>query len=162
MKKSIDAKRTPAEAQQTLTQRRAAAKARAKASIELLQRLAERHRHQMAVDALDRLILTGKTFRFDTLADLLLPQPWVLDDEGRIAGHVLTVDDEVLLQAGDQDAFEVLAVPDALTQPWANLDERVLWGQAYATALRAIAEQADGATRAAQDADALRRLLSNP
>lgn len=158
----IDAKRTPAEAQQTLTQRRAAAKARAKASIELLQRLAERHRHQMAVDALDRLILTGKTFRFDTLADLLLPQPWVLDEEGRIAGHVLTVDDDRLLQASDQDTFEVLALPEALTQPWADVEARVLWGRAYAEALRALADQADGATRAAQEAHALRALLTKP
>lgn len=155
-------KRTPSQAKQDLERRRAASAARRAEERDILSTAVEARRTRDMLDALERILLRGPVIRLDTLADLLLPQPWVLDDEGRIAGHVLTVDDEVLLQAGDQDTFEVLALPDALTQPWAHLEERVLWGQAYAEALRALADQAEGATRAAQDADALRRLLSHP
>lgn len=155
----MEAKRSPKEAQASLKQRRAEASARLRASTELLRTAARMRRQEAVVEALQQAVLRGKTFRLDTLADLLLPQPWVLDDEGRIAGHVLTVDEDVLLHACDRDAFDVSVLPDVLTVEWSNLEERVLWGQAYADALRALADAADEATRAARDAHALRNVL---
>ena len=157
----MDAKRSPKEAQARLKQRRAEASTRLRASTELLRTAARMRRQEAVVEALQQVVLRGKTFRLDTLADLLLPQPWVLDDEGRVAGHVLTVDEDVLLHASDRDAFEVSALPDVLAVEWSSLEERVLWGQAYAGALRALADSADGEARAAQDAHALRKVLSD-
>lgn len=157
--KGIEGKRTAKEAARTLAERRAAADARASRDIGILRTIADSRRHQAAVDALERLIVRGRIIRFDTLAQMLEPQPWVLDADGRVVGHLLTVDAAALDQAMETDRLDAMPLPEALELSWADIDARTAWGELYAASLRALADHADGATRAAEEAEALRRLL---
>jgi len=160
---TVEARRTPKEARDILAQRRAAAHARATDAIDVLRTAADRHRHQAALDALNRILLTGRTFRFDILAQILEPQPWVVNEHGQVLGHVLTVDAAVLDHAADCELFEVMTLPDVLVErQWLDIEARMEWGRAYAAALRAIAETADGATQAAWAENDLRRRLAEP
>lgn len=157
---TIEAKRTPREARDILAQRRAAAEARASRTIDVLRTVADRQRHQAALDALERILLRGRMFRFDHLAAILEPQPWVVNEHGQVLGHVLTVDAAALDHAADGELFLVMTLPDVLAdRQWLNIEARMEWGRAYAGALRVIAETADAATKAAWEADDLRQLL---
>ena len=157
---TIEAKRTPREARDILAQRRAAAEARASHTIDVLRTVADRQRHQAALDALDRILLRGRMFRFDQLAEILESQPWVVNEHGQVLGHVLTVDAAAFDHAADGELFLVMTLPDVLVErQWVDMEQRMEWGRAYAGALRAIAETADAATKAAWEADDLRRLL---
>lgn len=160
--KAIESKRTAKEAAATLTQRRAAAAERASRAIDVLRTIADSRRHQAAVDALERMILRGRHLGFASIAEILEPQPWVFDAEGRLVGHVLTVDATTLELAIDADWLDAMPLPEALELTWADTGPRVAWGDLYAASLRALADHADGATRATQQADALRRLLDEP
>lgn len=157
--KGIEGKRTAKEAARTLAERRAAADARASRDIGILRTIADSRRHQAAVDALERLIVRGRLIRFDTLAQLLEPQPWVLDADGRVVGHLLTVDAAALDRVMEADGLDAMPLPDALEKPWADIEARISWGELYAASLRALADHADGATKAAREAEALERLL---
>lgn len=106
-----------------------------------------------------RMLLTGRFIRFETLESLLEPHPWVTDEQGRLVGHMLTVDGAALDNAIDGDLLEAFSVPDALSRPWSDVDTRVSWGDLYAASLRALADRAEGATRAAEHAWGLRRTL---
>jgi hypothetical protein len=157
--RAIDGKRTAKEAAATLAQRRAAASERASRAIDVLRTIADSRRHQAAVDALERMILRGRNLGFGSIAEMLEPQPWVFDPVGRVIGHALVADAAVLNQAIDADRLDAMPLPEALELSWADIDARTAWGELYAASLRALADHADGATRAAEDAEALRRLL---
>ena len=141
---AIAAKRTPQEAKAALAKRRAEADARAKAVIEALRSAGDLRRHQAAADALEGLLTRATGLRFDTLADLTMPQPWALDADGAVLGHMLTVEDAVFLAAVADDRVDGLTLEEALGLAWADLDERTVWTGVYAGALRAMAEEAEG------------------
>lgn len=141
---AIEAKRTPQEARAALAKRRAAADARAKAAIEALRTAGELRRHQAAADALEGLLTRATGLRFDTLPDLLAPQPWVLDADGAVLGHLLTVNDDVFLSAVDDGRLDGLTLGEAFGLPWVDLDDRAAWTRVYADALRGLADEAEG------------------
>lgn len=96
----IAAKRTPQEAKQALAKCRAEADARAKAAIEAL-RTAEDflRRHQAAVGTLEGILAWGTGSASARWPDRLAPQPWALDEDDAILGHLLRVEDEAFLAA---------------------------------------------------------------
>lgn len=159
--RSIEGLRTAKEAAHTLAQRRAAADARASRAIDVLRNVADSRRHQAALDALQRMLLRGHVIRFDTIPHIMEPQPWVTDEQGRLVGHVLTVDAATLARAIDADRLDAMPLPDALERPWADVEARVAWGELYAASLCALADLAEGASRAVQEAAALRRSLDD-
>lgn len=136
-------KRTPQEAKRALAKRRAEADARAKATIEALRTAEDLRRHQAAADALEGILARATGLRFDTLADLLAPQPWVLDEDGTILGHLLSVEDEVLLAAIEGNRVDGLTLDEAFGLSWSDIDERAGWTRLYAEGLRGAAELAE-------------------
>ena len=159
--RSIEGLRTAKEAAHTLAERRAAADARASRAIDVLRNVADSRRHQAALDALQRMLLRGSVIRLDNARQILEPQPWVTDDQGRLVGHVLTVDGATLVLAIDAGLLDAMPLPDALERPWTDVEARVVWGELYAASLRALADLAERATLAAQEAAALRRSLDD-
>ena len=155
---TLEAKRTKAEAKEVLARRRAEIAARDAEMLDALNARASAHRHQMAMDGLDRIIIVGRAFRLDTLLHILQPQVWVLDEAGRLMGHVLTVDAKALDGAAD---ISVLPLLEALDEQWGDVEQRAGWGRAYADALRTIADVADDHTRSFVAAEALRRTFDN-
>lgn len=139
----IAAKRTPQQAKEALARRRAEADARAKATIEALRTAADLRRHQAATDALEGLLTRATGLRFDTLADLLAPQPWALDETGAILSHLLTVDDATFLAAVADGRLDGLTLDEAFGQLWADLDQRAIWTRLYAELLRGQADRAE-------------------
>lgn len=131
-----------------MAKRRAEADARALAAIEALRTAADLRRHQAAGDALESLLLRATGLRFDTLADLLAPQPWALGEDGAILGHLLTVEEAVFLAAVGEDRVDGLTLGEAFGLPWADIDERTLWTRVYADELRAAADRAEGGLEA--------------
>lgn len=101
---------------------------------------AAKTRHEAAAAALQRVLLRGTRFVFDRLADLLQPQPWAVDDDGRVLGHVLTVDDAAFERAASACALDVLTISEALDRTWADREQRTLWVGAYVRTLRALAD----------------------
>lgn len=154
----IAAKRTPQEAKEALAQRRAQADARAKAAIEALRNAGDLRRHQAAADALEGLLARATGLRFGTLADFLAPQPWALDEDGNILGHLLTVKDDVFAVAVGNDRLDGLTLEAAFGLLWADLEERAAWTQVYADALRLFAGQAEGQLDAQRRRAALRQV----
>lgn len=157
---AIAAKRTPQEAKEALAQRRAKADARAKAVIEALRHAGDLRRHQATAEALEGLLARATGLGFGTLTDLLAPQPWVLDENDNILGHLLTVDDVVYLAAVADERVDGLTLGEAFGLPWADLDEREAWTRVYADALRALADEAEGQLEAQRRREALRQLAS--
>ena len=155
---AIAAKRTPQEAKEALAQRRAKADARAKAVIEALRNAGDLRRHQAASDALEGLLARATGLRFGTLADLLAPQPWALDEDGAILGHLLTVEEAVYLLVVERDQLDGFTLDEAFGLPWVDLDERAVWTQVYTDALRALADQAEGQLEAQRRREALQRV----
>ncbi|WP_133818084.1 hypothetical protein [Tahibacter aquaticus] len=145
-----------------MAQRRAAADARANQAIDILRLTADSRRHQAAIDVLQRILLRGRVMRFDTLAQILEPQPWVTDAQGYLMDHVLTAETAILEHVCEAALFEVLALPDALEKPWADVEQRKKWSELYAATLRALADRADDAMRAMREAAALRQALERP
>lgn len=159
---AIEAKRTPQEARAALAKRRAAADARAKAAIEALRTAGDLRRHQAAADALEGLLTRATGLRFGTLADLLAPQPWALDAEGAVLGHLLTVGEDVFLAAVADERVDGLTLGQAFGLPWADLDEREDWTRVYADALRALADEAEGQMEAQNRRASLLHIAGQP
>lgn len=159
---TIEVRRTPREAVHTLAQRRAAADARANQAIDILRITANSRRHQAAIDVLQRILLRGRLMRFDTLAQILEPQPWITDIHGHLVDHVLMVDEITLDHASDAELFAIMTLPDALEKAWVDVEQRTKWSELYAATLRALANRSDDATRAACEASALSQLLDKP
>ena len=157
----IEAKRTPQETKEALRQRRASADARAKAVIEALRNAGDQRRHQAANDALEGLLSRATGLRFDTLADLLAPQPWALDADGAVLGHLLTVEVAVYLAVVEGGRVDGLTLGEAFGLPWADLDERAAWTRVYADALRDAADQAEGQLEAQRRRDGLLKAVSD-
>ena len=109
----------------------------------------------MAGDALEALLMRGTGLRFATLADLLAPQPWALNDNGEVLGHLLTVEDAVYLAAVEGEHVDALTLEEVFGLPWACLDERAAWTRLYADALRAMAEKAEAQLEAQRRREAL-------
>lgn len=96
--------------------------------------------------------------RFETLADLLAPQPWALDADDAVLGHLLTVDETVFWAAVDNDRIDALTLGDALGRAWVDVDVRTAWTQHYAGTLRALAEEAEEQLGAQRRREALRQI----
>ncbi len=96
--------------------------------------------------------------RFGTLADLLAPQPWALDEDGAILGHLLMVEEAVYLSVIERDQLDGFTLDEAFGLPWVDLDKRAVWTQVYAEALRALADQAEGQLEAQRRREALQQL----
>lgn len=155
---AIEQKRTPKEARDALAKRRAEADARARAVIEALRTSADLRRHQATAAALEGLLTRATGLRFETLADLLAPQPWALDEDGAVLGHLLTVGEDVFLAAVADERVDGLTLGQAFGLPWADLDEREAWTRVYADALRALADEAEGQLEAQRRRDKLGRI----
>ena len=95
---------------------------------------------------------------FLSLADLLAPHPWLVDDEGRLLGHVLTVDDRAFEK---HDGLWGGSLAEALEQPWADAHAQAAWARAYARVLRTLADDAVDRAEAAQRREALRRAVDD-
>lgn len=158
----IAAKRTPQQAKEALARRRAEADARAKAAIEALRTAADLRRHQAATEALEGLLTRATGLRFDTLADLLAPQPWALDEDGAILGHLLTVDDAVFLAAVEDGRLDGLTLEEAFGQLWADLDQRGAWTRLYADVLRGHADHAQRQLEAQRRREGLMEIVGPP
>lgn len=154
----IAAKRTPQQAKEALARRRAEADARAKAAIEALRTAADLRRHQAATEALEGLLTRATGLRFDTLADLLAPQPWALDEDGAILGHLLTVDDAAFLAAVEDGRLDGLTLDEAFGRLWADLDQRAIWTRLYAEVLRGQADHAQRQLEAQRRREALQKV----
>jgi len=137
----VEARRSPNHAREALAKRRAEADARAKDAIAILRASAAKIRHEAAAAALQRVLLRGMRFVFDGLPDLLAPQPWALDADGRVLGHVLTVDDDTFELIATACAVDVLTIPEAFDRAWSVLEQRAVWVGAYVEALRALADR---------------------
>lgn len=154
----IAAKRTPQQAKEALARRRAEADARAKAAIEALRTAADLRRHQAATEALEGLLTRATGLRFDTLADLLAPQPWALDETGAILSHLLTVDDATFLAAVEDGRLDGLTLEEAFGQLWADMDQRAVWTTLYAELLRGQADLAERQLEAQRRREALQKV----
>lgn len=152
-------KRTPQEAKRALAKRRAEADARAKAAIEALRTAEDLRRHQATADALEGILARATGLRFDTLADLLAPQPWALDEDGAILGHLLSVEEEVFLAAIEDNRVDGLTLGEAFGLPWVDIDERAAWTRLYADGLRDAAEQAEGQLEAQRRREGLMEIV---
>ena len=84
-----------------------------------------------------------------------MPQPWALDADGAVLGHMLTVEDAVFLAAVADDRVDGLTLEEVFGLPWADLDERTAWTEVYAETLRALAEEAEGRLEAQRRREAL-------
>lgn len=115
-------------------------------------------RHQAAADALEGLLTRATGLRFDTLADLAMPQPWALDADGAVRGHLLIVEDAVFLAAVADDRVDGLTLEEALGLPWADLDERAAWTKVYAEVLRTAADDAEAKLEAQRRREALTKI----
>lgn len=109
---------------------------------------------------MEGLLVRATGLRFGTLADLLAPQPWALDADGAVLGHLLTVGDEVYLAAVADDRVDGLTLGEAFGLPWADLDERAAWTRVYTDALRALAEEAEGQLEAQRRREALQQIAT--
>jgi hypothetical protein len=150
----IEVRRSPAAAREALAKRRADAQARARDHIEILRLSAAKRRHERAADALQRVLVAGKCFVFDTVASIFEPQPWAVGAGGSVLGHLLAIDDETFDRIADDCEIEVLSIPDALDRSWPDFEQRSAWAATYTDSLRALAdreEQRDGALRQQRD-----------
>lgn len=157
---AIVQKRTPQEAKVALAKRRVEADARARAAIEALRSAVNLRTHQAATDAIEGLLNRATGLRFDTLADLLAPQPWAIDTDGGVLGHLLTVSVEIFQSAIAEDRVDGLTLSEAFGLAWADLDERAAWTAVYSNALRALAEEAERQLEAQQRREALLLITS--
>lgn len=139
----VEARRSPNHAREELAKRRAEADARAKDAIAILRASAAKIRHEAAAAALQRVLLRGMRFVFDGLPDLLAPQPWALDADGHVLGHVLTIDDALFERVATSCDIDVLTMPEAFDRTWSDLEQRTLWVGVYVEALRALADSED-------------------
>ncbi len=119
-----------------------------------------RHRHTATV--LEKLILSGKRFVFDTAAQLFAPQPWAIDDAGALLGHLLTIDDEVFDQVAEECSVEILTLPEAFDRAWADLEQRSAWVATYTEALRGLADREEQRDRAVRLEHDLRQSVPEP
>ena len=97
--------------------------------------------------------------RFETLADLLVPQPWALNVDGAVLGHLLTVEEAVYLAAVADDRVDGLILDEVFELPWADLEQRAAWTRVYADTLRALADQAEGQLEAQRRREALQQIV---
>jgi len=138
-------------------ERRAAADAQAVAAIDALRRASAMKRHEAALSALARIMIRGRAFVLDTIAALGLDHVWVCDADGLLIGHVLTVPDDVLMEAAGTDRLDVLTLDGAMRSAWADGAARKAWRAAYIDALRALARDQERMEQSEDDRLLLRR-----
>ena len=126
-----------------LAERRAAAEKRARAQIDVLRAEVFLRQCNATSEALERLQMRT-TLSFATLADLIAPQPWALDN-GLVIGHLLTMGNEAYQAAISADAFDAVSLDEALGMAWKDVDEYLAWAGIYAEALRSLADRAEQA-----------------
>lgn len=151
----IETKRSPERAKSVSAARRAEVAARVRDDIAILRAAAAQQRHQAMADALQRILLRGSQFMFESIEALLLPQPWGSDPQGRLLGHVLTVSDEVFETLTEECLVEVLNLPEAFDREWADLEQRTAWVRTYAHALLMLARKEKRRDRALRQREAL-------
>lgn len=154
-----EVKRTKAEAKEALIQRRADAQARADNAMAVLRAAADTRHHQAALAALDRMVLFGRMLKLEDLTELVAPQVWIVDGDGRIVGHVLTVDATDLDALAGAHTVVLAPLGDALQLRWLTTDAQATWGGLYAQALRRVADQAHAHADAIRSAARLERTL---
>lgn len=153
----MEIKRTKDEARRIIAQRRADAEAQARRQIDAQQRAMTRQHAEATLAALDRIMIRGRAFLLDRLADIMAPQVWATDADGDLLGHVLTVDTEALALAAQMDRLIVCPLADALDRAWSDAEQHAAWTALYAGALRSVAAGADAVERALSDRDELLR-----
>jgi len=100
----------------------------------------------------------GRTLALATLADCAsVTHEWALID-GEIAGHVLTVSDEVLDQALDGGEIWEGTLADALLEPWSSVDARDPFDAALESVLTAY-ERSRSSARSQDRAHAMESRL---
>lgn len=87
----------------------------------------------------DKLKRNGLAFA--TALDVTLPSEWVMDLDGYIQGHILTVDDAVLVDAIQHDRIEEMSVVDALQRPWSDIDQHSVFADEVTQVLQATQHQ---------------------
>lgn len=125
-----------------LAQRKAAAEARARAQIDVLIAEMVIRRCRDTADALERLQMRSAPLGFSTLADLMAPQPWAVNN-GVVLGHLLTMEEGAYQTALAADAFDTASLDEAMRMAWADADEYQAWAMIYAEVLRSLANQAE-------------------
>lgn len=147
--------RKPETVKADLASRRAAAEKRARAQIEVLHAEVFLRQCKDTSEALERLQMRAP-LSFTTLADLLAPQPWAIDN-GVVLGHLLTMEEGAYQTAINADAFDAVSLDDALKMAWADSDELDAWTAVYIEALRSLADQAEGNARSFREREELRK-----
>lgn len=104
------------------------------------------------------MIRDGNPLRFFNLPDLLLPQPWLLDDDDRVFGHVLTVDDAVF-QAHDN--LWVGSLDEAMNRNWIDPGQLDEWAGIYVDVLRTHADRAEELARSVRSREALMKVADD-
>lgn len=87
----------------------------------------------------DRLRKNGLAFA--TALDVAQPSEWVVDQDGYIQGHILTVDDAALVDAIQHDRIDEMPVVDALQRPWSSMDQQGMFAEEVTHALEATNHQ---------------------
>lgn len=148
--------RKPETVKADLAARRAAAEKRARAEIEVLRARVFIRQCADTIEALERLQMRTP-LGFTTLADLLAPQPWAIDN-GVVLGHLLTMEEGAYQAAINADAYDAVSLDDALKMAWADSDELDAWTAIYTEALRSLADQAEGNARSFREREELRKV----
>jgi len=87
----------------------------------------------------DKLKRNGLAFA--TALDIAQLDEWVVDQDGFIQGHILTVNDAALLEAIQHDRIDELPIVDALQRPWSDIDQHSMFADEVTQALQAIQHQ---------------------
>lgn len=156
-----EVRRTKAEAKAAMLKRRAEAHARADQAMAVLHATAEAKQHRAALTALDRMVVIGRILKFDSLEALFLPHVWILDANGCVVGHPLTVEVIAFDPSAGAHGVVVERLDEALRRTWHAADEQAAWAVLFAQALEALAEGARAHAEALQSAVRLRATLSD-
>ena len=103
--------------------------------------------------------LANRGLAFATLPDLFDPHDWIMDEEGAVLGHVLTVTDLVL--DSHWEGVTTLSLFDALRVPWNDDEERAEFVAAYLDVLSSDRAEVEQIHRAFSERNALRRAVSH-
>lgn len=147
--------RQPETVKADLATRRAAAEQRARAQIDVLKAEVFLRRFKDTAEALERQQMRAP-LGFASLADLMAPQPWAIDN-GVVLGHLLTMDDDAYQAAIAADAFDAVSLDEALRMAWDNKEALGAWTRVYTQTLRTLADHAEDVARSVDEQDALQK-----
>jgi HD-GYP domain-containing protein (c-di-GMP phosphodiesterase class II) len=131
--------------------------AKAKATAELLALELELQEARAEIARL-RKKMANRGLAFAALPDLFDKHDWVMDDEGAVVGHVLTVSDSAL--ASHWEGVTTLSLHDALRLPWSDEEARALFFATYLDVLANERKDVEQIHRAFVERIAIRRVVS--